>query len=152
TDDVDNRDQVVRAISKLGVKPTTNVATAPSTWDAVKGTRDVDVLLDWLEQNPTHEKRQEAFTRVRSLVDAADGEVKETPGRIVRTSKWSAFFSGFTFRLPSFQLSTQGKWSSIGFSIALVLLMVLATILAVSLVDPLDRALRASGWAAVETI
>jgi hypothetical protein len=67
TDDVDNRDQIVRAIAKLGASPTSKVAIALSTWDAVKGTRDVDKLLDWLGQNPSHEKRQEALRRVRSL-------------------------------------------------------------------------------------
>jgi hypothetical protein len=152
TDDVSNRDQIVRAIIKLGVTPVDKPgagpqAAAPNTWDSVAKTRDEDVLLDWLERNPGHEKRHEAFQRLRHLMDA-DGTAaaKETPGRIARMSNLSAFISGLTFRLPSFQLATQSKWSSIGLSIGLVVLLNIGGDVAARLGIAMSAALQGAGW------
>jgi hypothetical protein len=157
TDDVENREQILRAFAKLGVSPTViTPAATPNvdTWDSVKDTRDVEVILDWLGQNPTHEKRKEALQRVRALVSAPNAKEAEGRGPIVWTSNWSAFFSGLTFRLPSFQLSAQGKWSSIGFAIGLVLLLCVGVILALAIAVAIDQSLERSGWsgAAIDRI
>jgi hypothetical protein len=93
----------------------------------------VNAVLTWLEVNPIHEKRLEAFQRVRSLMEAEDkaAPTRETPGIVARTSYFSAFLQGLTFRMPSFQLSAQGKWSAIGQAIGLVVLLIVGATLAV---------------------
>lgn len=148
TDDLDNREQIVRAISKLGVSPaTTGAGAGNASWESVSTTRDVDTLLDWLERNPGHEKREAAFARVRQLVDSTEAGAKQEPARLLRMSNLSAFLSGLTFRMPKFQLATQGKWTSIGFSIGLALLLSAAAAAALWGTLQLEKALRGAGWA-----
>jgi hypothetical protein len=128
----DDREEIVRAITKLGAVPAAVPAVASDTWDSVQGSRDINTLLAWLERNPTHDKRQEAVQRVRSLVETGDVSVSKIQGEpIRRTSNLSAFLSGLTFRIPSFQLSSQGTWSSIGLSIGLVGVLIAGAIAAV---------------------
>jgi hypothetical protein len=82
-------------------------------------------------------------TRPARLVGRS-GTALVTTGRpepIKRTSKLAAFFAGLTFRIPSFQLSAQGKWSSIGFSLALVVLLAVGSVLALFLAGSLITAL-----------
>lgn len=157
TDDLDNREQIVRAIAKLGAAPATKQASAPQTgttpdtWESVQSTRDVDVLLGWLERNPAHDKRSEAFQRMRLLMDADNGSAaQKKPARVARMSNWSAFLSGLTFRIPSFQLATQGNWSSIGFSIGLVALLLVGLGLALFLTIALEQALQKAGFSPIE--
>jgi hypothetical protein len=84
-------------------------------------------VLSWLEKNPTDPNRQEAIKRARHLattVVAADkGRATTSPAKLAQTSNLSAFLSGLTFRIPSFQLSSQGTWSSIGFAVGFLFLL-----------------------------
>lgn len=131
TDDVDNSEQIVKAVTKLGAAPAEPVAATESL-DTVMATNNVDELLTWLEGNPTHENRHVAFQRVRLLVGSGQGIVaKGGPESIARMSNLAAFLAGLTFRMPRFQLSAQGRWSSIGFSLALVVLLIVGLALSI---------------------
>lgn len=133
TDDVHDRNQIFRAVTKLGVASASPRSPVDDTWESIRSSRDADAVLAWLEANPTHEKRLEAFQRVRSLIEAEDTRTaaEETPHTVARTSYLSAFLSGLTFRVPSFQLSTQGKWSAIGQAIGLVVLLLVGAFFAI---------------------
>ncbi len=153
TEYIDNREQIVKALTKLGVAPVAAAATTAGTWDSVKDTQDIDELLAWLERNPTHEHRQAAFQRVRQLVRSEEvTAVKDRPAPIKRRGNLAAFFAGLAFRLPSFQLSAEGKWSSIGFSIGLVFLLIVLVSSAVILIGNIEMGFQGAGWKAEEFV
>jgi hypothetical protein len=147
TGDLHDREQIVRAVTKLGVAPVANSAAAADSWGSVKGTRNVDTLLSWLERNPTHNQRQAAVQRLRFLMESGDGTIaKDQNARIKRTSNFVAFLSGLAFRVPSFQLSAQGKWSSIGVSIGLLVVLLVGMRLVAGLIIGIFGKLLAAGW------
>lgn len=147
TEDFDNREQIVRGIAKLGIRSAVTRWGAPNeSWDSIKNSRDADILLDWLERNPGHEKREEAFAHVRALIDAGKSGRKSEPARIARMSSLTAFLSGLTFRMPRFQLEAQGKWTSIGMSIALVVVMIALLAGGIFGVHLVEGSLKGAGW------
>ena len=135
TDDISDREQIFRAIEKLGVRasaaPVTLHGATDTGWDRVSKSSNVDDVLAWLEKNPSDPNRQTAIQRVREMVShrAPGAEGQTSPAGLVRTSNWSAFLSGLTFRIPSFQLSTQGTWSSIGFAVGFLFLLAIGIFL-----------------------
>jgi hypothetical protein len=101
TDDVSNRDQIYRAIQKLGIIP-----AAAGAGHHVKGGR-----------LPATDIKAESNA-------AKEGDIELTK------DNWQAFFYGFTLRVPKFQLSEQGTWTSIGAAITyIVLAIIIAAIL-----------------------
>jgi hypothetical protein len=114
TDDLADRGQIVRALSKLSTAP--HAPEKQEGWESIKQSGPLNEVLDWLESNPVHEKREEAFQLVRRLMSAK-------PENISRSSNIAAFLSGLLFRMPRFQLSSQGNWSSIGYSVGLIFLL-----------------------------
>lgn len=118
TDDVTSREQIVRAVDKLGVKR--EAVTAPPTSSAdvekLKTSDQADDIVAYLGTNPTQTQRQVALERLKQLTSegkGGDGSVRP----LITGSKWQAFLSGLTFRIPKFQLSTQGIWTSVGIAV-----------------------------------
>jgi hypothetical protein len=69
--------------------------------------------------------RHTALLLVRTL--SAQGGTNSKPEVAeLRTGKLRAFFQGLTFRIPSFQLSAQSVWSSLGLGIGF---LIVATVL-----------------------
>lgn len=130
TDDVTNRDNILRAIDKLGVKPATtpDAATSIAEWEKIKTSAGIDGLITFLGNNPPEAQRQAAVARLKEL-SASPGATRGISPlvRSLTTSSWSAFFSGLTFRMPKFQLSTQGTWASVGMAVAYLMIMFLIT-------------------------
>ncbi len=117
TDDVTNRDHIVRAIDKLGVKPVMgrDAENSIADWEHLKTTAGVDLLIAYLGNNPPAAQRQAALARLKELSASPGATQGVSP--IVRSltmSNWRAFFSGLTFQMPKFQLSSQGTWASLG--------------------------------------
>ena len=140
TDDIRDRDQIIRAVTKLGVAYAPPARATANSWEDARNSTDMGAVLQWLEANPTHERRLEAFKRVRSLMEAADNTAatpQESPRAIARTSYLSSFLSGLMFRMPSFQLSAQGKWSAAGLAIRIAFLILGAMVLLFALINAL---------------
>lgn len=142
TDDVGDREQILRAVQKLGVTAAVKPLAALDTgWDRIKASTSLDEILLWLEQHPADPNRQEAFKRVRHLVasGAGDGRSRGTalPAELAQTSNLSAFLSGLTFRIPSFQLSSQGTWSSLGFAIGFLIVLTIGLVAWLALIGAL---------------
>lgn len=127
TDDVTNREQIIRAVEKLGVKPTAAQQAGPESWESLKSGESIDEIVAFLGQNPPEPQRQAALARLKEL--SADPIAAEKSGggliRSLTMSNWQAFLSGLTFRMPKFQLVTKGIWTSIGAAIfyAFIILM-----------------------------
>jgi TIR domain len=121
TENVLNRSNILRAIQKLGVRPTTT--TAPSdTWEQVRNSQDTTKILAWIGENPTHPSHSEAVALVQNLFEHGRGAeaIPTASEPVVRRSRLEALFRGLTFQLPRFQLAEEGKWSSIGLTITLL--------------------------------
>jgi len=117
TDDVNNREQILRAIHKLGARPT--AAAAASNWDRIRTSGTINDVSRFLASNPSNAQSQEAFARLKQLganAGAFERNVSSAIGSL-RKSNWQAFFDGFTLQVPKFQLSEQGTWTSIGAAI-----------------------------------
>jgi hypothetical protein len=115
TDDVNNRDQIFRAIHKLGARPTAGAAA--SNWDRIRTSGTISEVSRFLASNPSNAQSQEAFARLKQFgASAFERNVSSTIGSL-RKSNWQAFFEGFTLQVPKFQLSEQGTWTSIGAAI-----------------------------------
>lgn len=117
TDNVADREQIVRAVIKLGVQPVeSNSAATPSKRRRIDDCGTVDELMEFIEANPPEAERREAFARLRMLLAKPRVAAGDTRGvrSALRMSNLSAFLSGLTLRVPAFQLSSQGVWSSIG--------------------------------------
>ena len=78
TEDVTEREQIARAVEKLGC-----VASAPvvqdksddtSGWEKVKATDDVDALVAFLAHFPTSKHRHEALQRIQQLFREGNGQ------------------------------------------------------------------------------
>ena len=120
TDDVGNREQIVRAVEKLGVRPfaggpvaATSVAAA--TDPAKLKASSIDELVAFLGTNPQGPAKGAALARLKEL--ASSPSAAAGPSALVRSltmSNWQAFLQGLTFRVPKFQLTSQGTWSSVG--------------------------------------
>lgn len=132
TEDVTQREKIARAVEKLGC-----VASAPvvqdksddtSGWEKVKATNDVDALVAFLAYFATSKHRHEALQRIQQLFREGTAKTRgEAAG--LRTSGVTAFFQGLTFRVPKFQLGSQGVLSSIGFGVGFVIVMLIAVTL-----------------------
>ncbi|MBL8564313.1 MAG: toll/interleukin-1 receptor domain-containing protein [Hyphomicrobiaceae bacterium] len=136
TDDVTSLDHILRAIGKLGVKPV--AASVSVDWE--KPTAGIDDIVAFLGTNPTVSQRQAAIARLKQVV--VGPESTKGGSGVVRTltmSNWQAFLSGLTFRAPRFQLSTAGTWTSIGASIAYVIIFVVSTYYLHEIIDPNTR-------------
>ncbi len=117
TDDVTNREHIVRAIDKLGVKPvmTRDADSSIADWEHLKTTAGVDLLIAYLGNNPPAAQRQAALARLKELSSKPGATQGVSPlVRSLTMSNWRAFFSGLTFQMPKFQLSSQGTWASLG--------------------------------------
>ncbi|MGO8954774.1 MAG: toll/interleukin-1 receptor domain-containing protein [Rhodomicrobium sp.] len=117
TDNVNDREQIFRAIHKLGARPTG--AAAASNWDRIKATGTVNDISKFLASNPSNAQSREALARLKQLgadPNAIERHVSSAIGAL-RRSNWQAFFDGFTLQVPKFQLSEQGTWTSIGAAI-----------------------------------
>lgn len=135
TDEIANRDQILRAIEKLGIRPAAaeppqlGQGASASDWEAIRTTTDPSQLLAWLERNPAHDKRVDAFQLLRTMLNAEGSKsangTSHPAMNPVRVSKWSAFASGLLLHTSVFQLSEQNKWRSIGASLSLVVLTAL---------------------------
>jgi hypothetical protein len=150
TENVTDREQIVRAITKLGaraaagtrqVAPASLPAASRIDWDVLKTSGTAEQVLSFLETGPSEVQRREATARLRQLMAAPQDRdnVRNSVVRSLSMSNWEAFFRGLTFRLPSFQLTTQGTWASIGMAIGnallLLLLLMLSMILLGSIVN-----------------
>lgn len=153
TEDVNNREQIVRAIEKLGVKPISIAASstaASEQWLQLKTTGTTQEILAFLEKDPSDADRQQALVRLKELMsEPAKAQTREasTVVKSLTMSKWEAFWRGLTLRLPSFQLSAQGIWATVGMvatNILLLFLLVTASLVAVgTLADTQHLALQA---------
>lgn len=126
TDDVLSLDNIIRAIEKLGLQPTAKPAIAEDTWEQIRQTRSAETVLSWIGANPSHPSHAEAVALMGELLREPE-VANATPTAsepIVRRSKVAAFFRGLTFQLPEFQLTEEGRWSSIGLNITLWLLFI----------------------------
>lgn len=130
TDDVSDREQIVRALQKLGVKAASVASASPPFSLATIGDTDrVDELVAVLGADPPPRERQAAIARLKQLAsEGAPGKGQSDLVREVGASKGYAFWRGLTFSLPKFQLSSQGSWGAIGSAIGLLLLMALGII------------------------
>lgn len=124
---VTDRDEILRAVEKLGLRPKERAASIPSeqsadlrAWDRLKGTTDVQGLLSFLDEFPTSAHRQDALDMLRKLFDKREAAAGSGSPSL-RTNVLSSFFSGLTLRVPKFQLHGAGIAASIGASISLVI-------------------------------
>jgi hypothetical protein len=122
TEDVLNRDNILRAIEKLGVRPEASISKAGDDWEHVRKTQDTAKLLAWIGENPTHPSHTDAVALVQQLLESprAVEAIPTVTEPVVRRSRLVAFFRGLTFQLPRFQLVEEGTWSSIGLTITLL--------------------------------
>jgi hypothetical protein len=148
TEDVSNRDRIARAIEKLGVHPSLalqlalDAADDKQAWERVKSSRDPGALLTFIDSHAGSPHRQAAVERLRLLIaEGATPSPKATPR--IRMGTLALFFAGLTFRVPSFQLSTQGLVTSIGSAVGAVILLLLGFFLVAGLADYVERSL---GW------
>jgi TIR domain-containing protein len=121
TEDVLSRENIVRAIEKLSIKPVSKLAVATSSWEQIRASSDTSVLLSWIGRNPTHPYHSEAVDLVQKLLrePKSAGGVLTASEPIIRRGKIQAFLRGLTFQLPKFQLAAEGTWSSVGLAVTL---------------------------------
>lgn len=157
TEIVSDREKIVRAVEKLGAKAVVPAPVAPqanipaqagaapdvSAWETVKNVNSPELLLAFLEKFPESAHRGAALQRVRQLV--AEGPLKTNEQKslgFLRMSNWSAFLSGLSLRVPEFQLSAQGTWTSIGLAIGIFALLIGGFFLSIFV----NNELHAQGW------
>jgi len=128
TEDVLSRDKILRAVQKLGVQPASSPANKGDSWEEVRNSRDGAKLLAWIGQNPTHPSHAEAVALVQKLFEGsrAAEAIPSISEPVVRRGKLQAFFRGLIFLLPRFQLAEEGKWSSIGLTVTLLVVFLSA--------------------------
>lgn len=143
TDDISNREQIIRAIGKLGVVASAARPSSPisrSVWEQIKSKSTVDQVLAFLDTDPPEVERREALVHLKSLLSAPRAAGSGAPaGGAQMMSNLSAFLSGLMLRVPKFQFTTQGVWTSIGLIITYIVIMVL---LFAGLIYLLDEVLR----------
>lgn len=118
TDDVNNREQIFRAVQKLGVRPMAAPAPA-ANWDRIKSTGTINDISSFLASNPSNTQSREAVARLKQLGANSASFARSVSSEIgsLKISNWQALFAGFTLQVPKFQLSEQGTWTSIGAAI-----------------------------------
>ncbi|MGD9921043.1 MAG: toll/interleukin-1 receptor domain-containing protein [Pseudorhodoplanes sp.] len=117
TEYVNNLDQILRAVEKLGVKPmaVTTTPAGASDWERLKSNGSIDELVAFLGASPPEPQRQAAVARIKKLSAGPEGATGSSAVvRSLTMSSWQAFLSGLTFRMPKFQLSRQGAWIATG--------------------------------------
>src|SRR5262245_11843269 len=143
TDDIANREQVLRAVDKLGVKPASRRATV-SDWELLRGSADVDQIFDFLEASPAEPHRHEAIVRLKQLMAKPGGASKSgksAPSGLTR-SNFSAFLSGLIFRVPRFQLTGQGVSTAVGAAVGYSALIFAVVLLTSNILEPLETQVR----------
>lgn len=133
TEDLAESDKIIRAIEKLGahaeIKPEVVSANGDQdSWERIKETTNLETLVAFLAAWPDSPHRQLATGRLQTLL--ASGARTVVPSAVresgaaapARESRWSAFLSGLTFRVPSFQLSGRGIFSAVGLVIGYLIL------------------------------
>jgi hypothetical protein len=119
-EDNSQREKIVRALEGVKSSAVTPIEDEAQAWEKVKTSKDLDQLVQFVDQYPMSPNRNLALMLVRTLAaqqtSSSRPEVTE-----LRTSKLGAFFQGLTFRIPSFQLNAQSVWSSFGLGIGFFL-------------------------------
>jgi hypothetical protein len=69
TEDVSNRDNILRAIDRLGVRHMPAANTTANTWETLRNSQDAGKILAWIGQNPTHPSHSEAVALVQNLFE-----------------------------------------------------------------------------------
>lgn len=123
--------QICAALGALGVRPT--LLRLPASSIAIKASKDVDQLVRLIAETTDAALKQEAINRLVEL--GADGRRKgavenekdrvtqiRTEVRSLTSGRFSAFWRGFFFRVPSFQFEKQGLWTSIGVTTSTLLI------------------------------
>jgi TIR domain len=121
TEDIQSRDNITRAIEKLGVQATAKPGSTAESWEQVRSARNAETLLAWIGGNPSHPSHTEAIALMGELLKEpnAPKRIASSSEPIIRRSRLEAFFRGLTFQLPRFQLSVEGRWSAIGLTLTL---------------------------------
>lgn len=97
TDDVTNRENILRALDKLGVKPAASAVPVPAgvdEWEKLQASGDIDAIVAYLGTSPPDPLRQAAVRRLREL--SAREPVPGTANSVVR----SALISNWRVTLP----------------------------------------------------
>ncbi len=142
TDEVSERDQIVRAIEKLGARPkvaeqaAAGIAdTEAAAWAQVKDAGTINDLAGFIAAYPNSLHRQQALTRLQQLLAGgapAGAKVVENPQR---ESKLSAFISGLTLRVPSFQTVGGAFVSAIGMILGYFIAAMILVLFGMSIED-----------------
>lgn len=126
TDDISNREQIVKAVAKLGVMPASaGSINAPLAVERLAGA-GFDEIVAFLGTNPPEAARTAAVARLKELAEMPTQAGARSGSDLVRSlkmSNWQAFLQGLTFRVPTFQLSTQGTLTSVGVALGYVVLI-----------------------------
>jgi hypothetical protein len=151
TDDIGQRDRILLAIERLGAKPNpgplaqANPVAAPQVgpesaalveWEKVKTSPNPDELLDYLARYPDSPQRTACLALVRRL--ATEPRAPDVPALRVRQepSKWRAFLSGFSFRMPGYQTLTTGTYAAFGGAALYIALSIAAPAIIMSQMRP----------------
>lgn len=105
TENVTDREQIVRAITKLGaraaagtrqVAPASLPAASRIDWDALKTSGTAEQVLSFLETGPSEVQRREATARLRQLMAVPQGgdNARNSVVRSLSMSNWEAFVRG----------------------------------------------------------
>lgn len=125
TDDVGNRDQIVKALGKLGVKAAAaeRVEAAALAIDRLR-TAGIEEIVAFLGSNPGETAHKVAVARLKEIAAGPPTTTQRSSDAVqsLKSTNWQAFLAGLTFRVPSFQLSTQGTWTSVGLAFAYLVL------------------------------
>lgn len=144
TDDVADREQIVKALEKLGVKPAAarGIVATTGHWAGIAGTDRVDEIVAFLGTNPEDGERRAAIARLKQLTsrpEPAKGQSEFV--KSLRATNWQAFLQGLTFQIPRFQLTFQGAWTGVGLACAYALGFLVAGRLILDLLRGLDNTL-----------
>lgn len=133
TDDIADRDRILKAVQKLGVKQA-KVEPAGQTggaaqvdWEAVKHSSDPEALLDYLAKHPTSSFRTACLQRLRELTVRRSPRIEAAaPAVAVAKEKgaFRSFLSGFSLRMPRFQSLSDGTYAAFGSAAFYVLLAI----------------------------
>jgi hypothetical protein len=142
TDDISERDRIFKAVQKLGVKPVkieaaaTELSAAHSEWQALKGSSDPEMLLDYLARHPASPFRTACLERLRELTlkrsVRAEAPVAAAPDK----GAFRSFLSGFSFRMPKFQSLSDGTFAAFGSAAFYVILAVAAPVVIMNTMTP----------------
>lgn len=144
TDDIADRDRLLKAVQKLGVKQAKikpagqSGSAAQADWEAVRQSTDPEALLDYLAKHPASPFRAACLERLRELTMRRSSHAQ--PAAAVEAAKergaFRSFLSGFSFRLPGFQSLRDGTYAAFGSAAFYVLLAVAAPVAIMSSMRP----------------